>query len=126
MKPILVIGTTFALPLWGYSEARRAADMIGRTLARTGFGLVTGNPPGVDSAAAAAFWSECTRLGRNPEETYQQLWLPHFRRGFWMPGTGFRAPRRCVRPIDDRQAWIGRAMDLPAAPSWSGAAAAAR
>ena len=37
MKSILVIGTTFAPPLWWHGAEERAADMIGRTLARAGF-----------------------------------------------------------------------------------------
>jgi hypothetical protein len=114
-KYILVVGTTFAFPAPFYGRFRRAADMIGRALARTGFGLVTGNPPGVDSVAAKAFWAECKRLGRAPEEAYQQLWLPHFWRGHWMPGRGFSAPRSCVCRLDRTDAWIERAMDIAGA-----------
>jgi hypothetical protein len=113
--PVLVIGSTFAPPLVGFEAMRRAAEMIGRCLARTGFGLVTGNPPGVDSAAASAFWSECRRQGRDPGQGYRQLWLPHFSRGYWMPGAGFRAPPACVLRLETKAAWIERAMDLAGA-----------
>ena len=60
---ILVVGTTFSLPLPWYRPFRRLADMVGRELARSGFGLITGNTPGVDCVAARAFWAECLRRG---------------------------------------------------------------
>jgi hypothetical protein len=115
MKSVMVIGTTFAFPLLGYGAVRRAADMVGRALAGSGFGLVTGNPPGVDSIAAGAFWAECKRLGRTPDEAYRQLWLPQFSRGYWMPGRGFDAPPRCVCKLDRTETWLERAMDLTGA-----------
>ncbi|CAH1745989.1 protein of unknown function [Thauera humireducens] len=49
---ILVVGTTFTVPLPWYRPFRRLADMVGRELARSGFGLLTGNTPGVDKVAA--------------------------------------------------------------------------
>lgn len=114
-KFILVVGTAFALPLPGYCPFRRAADMIGRTLARNGFGLITGNPPGVDRAAAEAFSAECRRQGRVFEEAYRLLWLSHFKRGYWMPGRGFRAPRQCIRKLGGTGEWIERAIELAGA-----------
>lgn len=115
MPFILVVGTTFAPPLRGYAPFARAADMAGRTLARHGFGLITGCPPGVDSAVAGAFVAECRRHGRQPEDAYRQLWLPHFRRGYWMPGGGFRAPPACVQRLASTAQWTERVIDEAAA-----------
>lgn len=114
-KCILVVGTTFGLPLPAYRPFRRAADMIGRTLARADFGLITGNSPGVDRTAAEAFSAECRRLGRASEDSYQQLWLPHFKRGYWLPGRGFGAPPRCIRRLDRTDEWIEQAIALAGA-----------
>ncbi len=83
MKSVLVTGTTFpSLPHWLpiYAATRRAAYMVGATLAKGGFGLVTGNTPGVDSVAAAAFCAEVERAGGDPDDGYRQLWLPHCKR----------------------------------------------
>lgn len=115
MKFILVTGTTFALPLPGYRPFRRAADMAGRALARAGFGLVSGNPPGVDSVASEAFWAECRRLGRAPQEAYRQLWLPQLLRGYWLPGEGFPAPQACIERLTSTREWIERAITLAGA-----------
>jgi hypothetical protein len=110
MNSILVTGTTFALPLPGFSALRRAADMAGRALARAGFGLLTGSPPGVDRVASEAFWAECRRLGRNPQEAYRQLWLPQLLRGYWLPGEGFPAPQACIERLESKREWIERAI----------------
>jgi len=115
MEFILLTGTSFALPLPGYRPFRRAADMAGRALARAGFGLVTGSPPGVDSVASEAFWAECRRLGRAPHEAYRQLWLPQLRRGYWLPGEGFPAPQACVERLSSTREWIERAITLAGA-----------
>lgn len=103
---ILVVGTTFGVTLPWYRPFKRLADMVGRELARTGFGLLTGNTPGVDAIAARAFWAECRRQGNAPEAAYRQLWLPHFERGYWLPGEGFAAPPECVERLSDYDAWI--------------------
>jgi hypothetical protein len=55
---VLLIGTTFELPRQVNADLQRTAGMIGRELARADFGLITGNPPGVESAAAAAYGVE--------------------------------------------------------------------
>lgn len=107
---ILVIGTTFAVNLPCYQPFRRLADMVGRELARSGFGLITGNTPGVDKIAAHAFWAECLRQGKAPEAGYQQLWLPHFRRGYFLPGEGFAAPVECTVRLPDFDDWIEQAI----------------
>lgn len=107
---ILVVGTTFTVPLPWYRPFRRLADMVGRELARSGFGLITGNTPGVDSVAARAFWAECLRQGLAPESGYQQLWLPHFQRGYFLPGEGFAAPVECTVRLSDYDEWIEQAI----------------
>lgn len=108
--PILVVGTTFAVTLPWYRPFRRLADMVGRELARSGFGLITGNTPGVDKVAARAFWSECMRRSQAPEADYRQLWLPHFRRGYFLPGKGFAAPAACTVRLADHDDWIEQAI----------------
>ena len=107
---ILVVGTTFALTLPWYRPFKRVADMVGRELARGGFGLVTGNTPGVDKIAARAFWAECVRRSEAPEAAYRQLWLPHFQRGYFMPGEGFAAPSECVTRLADYDDWMEEAI----------------
>ncbi|ENO75081.1 toll/interleukin-1 receptor domain-containing protein [Thauera sp. 63] len=107
---ILVVGTTFTVPLPWYRPFRRLADMVGRELARSGFGLLTGNTPGVDKVAARAFWAECLRRGLAPEAGYQQLWLPHFQRGYFLPGEGFAAPVECTVRLSDYDEWIEQAI----------------
>ena len=115
MEFILVTGTTFAPPLLGYGAVCRAADMTGRALARSGFGLVTGNPPGVDSIVSEAFWAECQRLGRAAAEAYRQLWLRHWQRGYLLPGAGFTAPEACTERLASKREWIERALALSGA-----------
>jgi len=107
---ILVVGTTFAVTLPWYRSFRRLADMVGRELARSGFGLITGNPPGVDRIAAQAFWAECLRRGHAPEASYRQLWLPHFQRGYCLPGEGFVAPAECMVRLSGYDEWIEQAI----------------
>lgn len=115
MEFILVTGTTFPLIFPDYAAVRRVADMTGRALARAGFGLVTGNPAGVDRIAAEAFWAECQRLGRHAPDCYRQLWLPHWRRGLWLPGAGFAAPESCVTTLWNTREWIEHAITLAGA-----------
>ena len=107
---ILVVGTTFAVTLPWYRQFRRLADMVGRDLARNGFGLITGNTPGVDRIVAKAFWAECLRQGEAPEAAYLQLWLPHFQRGYFLPGEGFCAPSECVVRLSEYDDWIEQAI----------------
>ncbi|MHB1373082.1 MAG: toll/interleukin-1 receptor domain-containing protein [Thauera sp.] len=107
---ILVVGTTFSIALPRYQPIRRLADMVGRELARNGFGLITGNTPGVDKVAARAFWAECLRRGVSPEAGYLQLWLPHFQRGYFLPGEGFAAPVECTVRLADYDDWIEQAI----------------
>lgn len=107
---ILVVGTTFAVTLPWYRPFRRLADMVGRELARSRFGLITGSTPGVDKLAARAFWAECLRNGQAPEAGYVQLWLPHFKRGYVLPGAGFVAPVECTVRLAYRDDWIEQAI----------------
>jgi len=112
---VLVIGTTIAITLPRYERFKRLADTVGRALARAGLGLVTENVPGVDKTAAHAFWTECERLERSPEEAYRQLWLPHFQRGYWLPGKAFPAPPECIVRLADSDDWIEEAIRMAGA-----------
>jgi hypothetical protein len=112
MKRILVTGTTFSVTLKRFQPIRRIADMVGRSLAQVGFGLVTGNPPGVDSVASESFCSECRRLERSVDDAYRQLWLPHLRRGYWLPGRGYPAGEPCLIRLSTFTEWIAEAIKL--------------
>lgn len=114
-KFVLVTGSTYSVNLPRFCTFTRVADMTGRTLARTGLGMITGSPPGVDRVASESFWEECERLDRKPVEAYRQLRLPHFKRGYWLPGAGFPAVTACVERLADVRAWIERVMDLASA-----------
>ena len=87
MKRILVMGSSRPFE----QVPKRAAYMVGITLARSGFGLVSGNAPGVDEAVAHAFCGELVRLSRNPLEWFCQLRLPFLVRGGIWPYPGYRA-----------------------------------
>lgn len=118
MKSVLVTGTTFpSLPHWLplYAATRRAAYMVGATLAKGGFGLVTGNTPGVDSVAAAAFCAEVERAGGDPDDGYRQLWLPHWKRGYWLPGSAYPAAPASLIRLHDFDDWIEEAITQAAA-----------
>ena len=65
--------------------------MVGRTVAERGFGLVTGNATGVDSAAAKAYCDHVARAGGDTVDSYTQLALPYARRGSPWPLPGFDA-----------------------------------
>lgn len=112
MKSILVTGTTFGITLPWYRAARRASDMVGRALAQAGFGLVTGSPPGVDAIVSASYCDERRRLDHDAENGYQQLWLPHFKRGYWLPGRGYVARRSSPERLGSFAEWMNRAISL--------------
>ncbi len=112
MKFVLATATTFSATLPRYAPTRRAADMVGRTLARAGLGLVTGNPPGVDSIVSESFISECRCLGRSGQDAYRQLWLPHLRRGYFLPGSGYPAPETSLVRLRDFADWMAASIEL--------------
>lgn len=84
--------------------------MVGATLAKGGFGLVTGNTQGVDSVAAAAFCGEVRRSHGPDARRYQQLWLPYRKRGYWVPGWAYPAPRDSVIRLKNFDDWIEEAI----------------
>src|SRR5262245_24272815 len=88
MKRILVMGS--ARPYERMSQ--RAAHMVGVTLARAGFGLLSGNATGVDKTVAQAFCAAIARQNCNLSERYCQLKLPFLVRGSMWPLPGYRAP----------------------------------
>jgi predicted Rossmann-fold nucleotide-binding protein len=98
---VLVIGTG-----WTGSATRRAARMIGTTLADAGLGLVTGNSTGVDRWVADAYCGERTGRGEPVAGAFLQITLGglrFFRRG-GAPWPGYNAPAECrirTRTVED-------------------------
>jgi len=84
-KFVLVSGTGFA-----NAAKRRAARMVGMTLAQAGFGLVTGNSTGVDRWVAEAFCGQFATRERAVESAFIQVshgGMRFFRRGgLQLPG----------------------------------------
>ena len=106
-KSVLVIGTGWALP-----AKRRAARMIGITLAEAGFGLVSGNSTGVDRWVSEAFCGERESRGLPLPGAFVQVslgGLRFFRRG-GAPLPGYRAPSGCIVRVDSVEAWKREAL----------------
>lgn len=76
LKWILVAGSARSSD----TEALRRAHLVGRSLARSGFGLVVGTWPGVDTVAADAFLSEQSMRGVNPEDCFRQIRDPYWKK----------------------------------------------
>jgi hypothetical protein len=103
-KYVLVTGTSRPLD----RVASSAARMVGRTIADRGFGLVTGNAPGVDSAAAEAYCDHVARAGGDTVACYTQLALPYTKRGSRWPIPGFDAGPSTVELRSTNQ-WLDEA-----------------
>jgi hypothetical protein len=103
-KYVLVTGTSRP---WDRA-ASSAARMVGRTVAERGFGLVTGNATGVDSAAAEAYCDHVARAGGDTVASYTQLALPYARRGSRWPFPGFDAGVSTVELRSTNQ-WLDEA-----------------
>ena len=106
-KFVLVMGTG-----WTSALKRRAARMIGVTLADGGFGLVTGNSTGVDRWVAEAFCAERTSNGAPLAGAFVQVALEGlriFHRG-GMPLPGFAAPAECRVRVRDVEGWKREAL----------------
>src|SRR4249920_2357180 len=103
-KYVLVTGTSRP---WD-RVASSAARMVGRTIAERGFGLVTGNATGVDSAAAEAYCDHVTRTGGDMVGSYTQLALGYARRGSRWPLPGFDAGASTVELHSTNQ-WLDEA-----------------
>lgn len=106
MKRILVMGSSRPferVPI-------RAADMLGATLAMSGFGLVSGNATGVDKAVAHAFCSVLARQNLKLSDWYCQLSLPFMRRGGLWPLPGYRAPDGASVSVKNPLEWEEEAI----------------
>jgi hypothetical protein len=106
-KFVLVSGTGFVNP-----PKRRAARMLGTTLAEAGFGLVTGNSTGVDRWAAEAFCGELASRQRELAGSFTQVTLGgmrFFRRG-GLPLPGYRAPAACQVRAGSVEDWKREAL----------------
>lgn len=104
---VLVTGTSRP---WD-GTALRAARMVGRTLARRGFGLVTGNAPGVDKAAADAFCAKVARMSGDDAVigSYTQLALSYLRRGSFWPIPGYAARPESRVALRSTHEWLEEA-----------------
>lgn len=88
--------------------------MVGRTVAERGFGLVTGNATGVDSAAGEAYCDHVTRRGGDTADNYTQLALPYSKRGSLWPLPGFDAGSSTFR-LRSTKHWLDEATSRCAA-----------
>jgi hypothetical protein len=104
---VLVSGTGFA-----NAAKRRAARMVGITLAEAGLGLVTGNSTGVDRWVAEAFCGELAIRERPVVGAFTQVTLGglrFFRRG-GLPVPGYAAPAACRVRAESVEAWKREAL----------------
>lgn len=106
MKRILVIGSGRPFE----QVPKRAAYMIGVTLARSGFGLVSGDYIGVDESVARAFCKELVRLNRNPVDWYCQLRFPLLNQIRW-PLPGYRTPDNATVMVRSTREWEDAAIE---------------
>lgn len=107
LRFVLVLGTGFA-----NAAKRRAARMIGTTLADDGFGLVTGDSTGVDRAVAQGFCNARRERGQSLEGAFWQVslgWTRMLRRGGW-PMPGYPAPPACRVAVGGVEAWKHEAV----------------
>ena len=94
---------------------RRAAEMVGVTLAENGFGLVTGNATGVDDWVASAYLSAWSSPNPSGPAPFEQLALGYFERGSLWPLHSFRCPPEFRTRVAGFSAWIERALQNDAA-----------
>ena len=106
-KHVLVIGTGWAGP-----TTRRAARMIGTTLAEAGLGLVAGNSTGVDKWVASAYCGERETRGEPIAGAFTQvslgIWRIFHRGGAPLPG--YAAPSGCKVVCHSVDAWKREAL----------------
>jgi len=111
VKRVLVTGASRPFsPL-----TRRAARMVGVTLAENALGLVTGNATGVDDWVASAYLSTWADLRSSCPAPFEQLALGYFERGSLWPLRSFPSPPECCTRVASFDAWIGRALQSDAA-----------
>ncbi|HUG53107.1 MAG TPA: hypothetical protein VMR21_05880, partial [Vicinamibacteria bacterium] len=106
-KFVLVLGTA-----WASRGKRRAARMIGTTLAEAGLGLVTGNSRGVDRWAADAFCAERLVRGEPVAGAFVQIALEgmSFLRRGGLPLPGYAAPSECKVRALNVEVWKREAL----------------
>lgn len=105
-KFVLVCGTGRTVS----RAKRRAARMIGTTLADAGLGLVTGNSTGIDKWTAAAFCAERIARGEPIAGAFFQVCLQGMRFFGGLPWPGFRAPPECRIAVPNVEAWKREAL----------------
>src|SRR5437868_7892441 len=106
MKRVLVTGTSRP---WG-EPTRRAAQMVGVTLAQSGFRLVTGNATGVDLWVARAFSATLKRVRRDENDYLRQISTGYFTRGSPWPLPGFRPKPGSRIEVKSFEGWIEEAL----------------
>lgn len=80
--------------------------MIGATLAQSGFGLVTGNAPGVDLWVSRAFSAALKHLDREQNEFFCQIAASFLQRGSLFPVRGFSAEFKSRIRVASLEEWI--------------------
>ena len=106
MNRILVTGTA---RVW-LEPAQRAAELVGLTLARSRFGLVTGNATGVDVWVSKSYCSAARRFGLDVPACFCQIAASYLKRGSYLPLPGFRAASNCRVTVRDFDAWMEEAL----------------
>jgi hypothetical protein len=96
-------------------SAESAARIVGRALAEYGFGLVTGNAPGVDKVVSKAFCDAAAPSPGSPLPRFTQICLPWHQRGGLWPVRAFAAPAKCRIEVADEDAWLNCAHKLAGA-----------
>ena len=107
MKRILVTGTSRP---WLHT-AKRAAELVGLTLARSGFGLTSGNATGVDLWVSQSYCSAARRFGLDESACFRQIAAGYLRRGSYLPLPGFRAATHCRVNVGSFDGWMEEALE---------------
>jgi hypothetical protein len=84
--------------------------MVGVTLARSRFGLVTGNAPGVDLWVSRAFCAALKTLRLEEKDHYCQISSGYMTRGSLFPLPGFRAGPEARIEAESFDAWTEEAL----------------
>lgn len=91
MKWVYVMGTADPFS----ALAKRRARVVGLTLARSRYGLVTGNSAGVDKAVATSYCAELKRQNLDQRDFFRQITLPKLSRGDLWPIPRYPSPPVC-------------------------------
>lgn len=106
-RHVLVVGTA-----WTNAAKRRAARLIGATLAECGLGLVCGDASGVDRWVSDSYCGTLAEHGSGPEGAFVQValkGLDAWRRG-GLPFASHRAAPGCRIVADGVEAWKREAI----------------